>query len=91
MNNINKLNQNIFVDENGERWYKIRSKNYAVIGDDETLIGTVTLFCTGKKGWFKYIDIEHGIETAKHWHRPMAKKFFEEHMEKHLGKIYWIR
>ncbi len=66
MNNINKLDQNIFVDEDGKRWYKIRSKNYAVIGDNETLISTATLFSSGHHGSFRYIDVEHGIEAAKH-------------------------
>ena len=89
ISNINKLEQNIFIDEDGERWHKIRSKNYAVIGDDETLIGTATLFSSGKHGWFKYIDVDHGIEAAKHWNRATAKIFFEELLEICLGKVYW--
>ena len=44
-----------------------------------------------KHGWFKYVDVEHGIEADKHWSKFTARIYFEELMELHLGKIYWAR
>lgn len=87
MNNINKLD----VSENGKKWRKVCSRDYVVIADGETLFGTATLFTTGEHGWLKYVDVEHGIESEKHWDRITAKRLFEDHVEKHIGKIYWAR
>ena len=92
---MNKLCRNnsddAFVDENGKKWHKIHSKDYVVMTDDEPLVGTVTLFSTGEHGWFRYVDVEHGIEADKHWSKFTARIYFEELIELHLGKIYWAR
>lgn len=80
-----------FVDEKGKKWQKVCSKDYVVMTDDEPLVGTVTLFSTGEHGWFKYVDVEHGIEADKHWSKRTAKTYFEELIEIRLGKIYWAR
>ena len=49
-------------------------------------------FSTGEHGWFKYVDVEHGIEADRHWSKRTAKIYFEENLEIHLeGKIYWAR
>ena len=95
MNDINKLNtrnsDDTFVDENGKKGQKVCSKDYVVMTDDDPLVGTVTLFSTGEHGWFKYVDVEHGIEADKHWSKRTAKTYFEELIEIRLGKIYWAR
>ena len=59
--------------------------------DDEPLVWTATLFSTGEHGWFKFIDVEHGIEADKHWSKRTAKTYFEELIEIRLGKSYWAR
>ena len=92
MNKLNEKNSDdTFVDENEKKWQKVCSKDYVVITDDEPLVGTVTLFSTGEHGWFKYVDVEHGIEADKHWSKFTARIYFEELIELHLGKIYWAR
>ena len=96
MNNINKLNaknnDDIFVDDDGIEWKKVCSRDYVLMTDDEPLVGTATLFSTGEHGWFKYVDVEHGIEADRHWSKRTAKIYFEENLEIHLeGKIYWAR
>ena len=90
-NSYRKNNDDTFADENGKKWHKVHSKDYVVMTDDEPLVGTVTLFSTGKHGWFKYADVEHGIEADKHWSKFTARIYLEELIELHLGKIYWAR
>ena len=89
--NINELDKNLFIDEDGKLWCKIRSKGYVVIGEDETLIGTATLL-SDYHGCYKYADIERAVEASEDENKTNEKILFEEDLEIHIeGKIYWAQ
>ena len=91
---VNELKANssiqTFIDEDeGLEWHKVGTKDYVVVTDEEVILGTATLFSTGKNGMVRYVDVDRRIEGAPGKSKAAARTTFKEFIEIYLGKIYW--
>lgn len=90
------MEEKIYIDEKGRKWYEYYDKNYTVETEDgDYLSGIATvmrkpgMLSTGFS--YLYVDKEHNIEAhSLGLTSDVARKYFEETIECKLGKLKWL-